>query len=264
MSELPSHARVVIIGGGIVGVGLLYHLALEGWTDVVLVEKGELTSGSTWHAAGQCPHFNGSYSLTKMHVYGTELYPKLPELTGHQVSWHGCGGIRLALSDEEVDWFKRVHAMSKLLGYEAHLISPEEIGKHHPYLETFGVKLGYLTVTDGHVAPADVTNAMAAGARKLGAKVSRRNRVTDIKRLPSGEWKVVTEQGGIACEHVVNAAGSYAAIVGQWTGHNVPIALASPGGPPRWRQTADCWRDHSPAICRCRRATPRGRSAALP
>ena len=224
MSDLPSHARVVIVGVCIVGVGLHYHLALEGWTDVVLVEKGELTSGSTWHAAGQCPHFNGSYSLTKMHVYGTELYPKLPALTGHKVSWHGCGGIRLAIYDAEVDWFKRVHAMSKLLGYEAHLISPEEIKTHHPYLETFGVKMGYLTVTDGHVAPADVTNAMAAGARKLGAKVSRRNRVTDIKRLPTGEWKVVTEQGDIVCQHVVNAAGSYADVVGSWTGHNVPIA----------------------------------------
>lgn len=224
MSDLPTHARVVIVGGGIVGVGLLYQLALEGWTDVVLVEKGELTSGSTWHAAGQCPHFNGSYSLTKMHVYGTELYPKLPELTGHEVSWHGCGGIRLAIYDAEVDWFRRVHAMSKLLGYEAHLISPTEIKKHHPYLETFGVKLGYLTVTDGHVAPADVTNAMAAGARKLGAKVSRRNRVTDIKRLPTGEWKVTTELGEIVSQHVVNAAGSYADVVGSWTGHNVPIA----------------------------------------
>ena len=224
MSELPSHARVVIIGGGIIGVGLLYHLALEGWTDIVLLEKGELTSGSTWHAAGQCPHFNGSYSLSKIHVYGTELYPKLPELTGHEVSWHGCGGIRLAISDEEVDWFKRVQAMSSLIGYEAHVIGPDEIKKHHPFLETFGVKAGFLTVTDGHVAPADVTNAMAAGARKLGAKVSRRNRATNVTRMASGAWRVETEQGPITCEHVVNAAGSYADIVGAWSGHQVPIA----------------------------------------
>ncbi len=224
MPDLPSHARVVIVGGGIVGVGLLYHLALEGWTDVLLIEKGELTSGSTWHAAGQCPHFNGSYSLSKIHVYGTELYPKLEALTGQAVSWHGCGGIRLAISHEEADWFKRVHAMSKLLDYEAHLISPEEIKKHHPFLETFGVKLGFLTVTDGHVAPADVTLAMAAGAKKLGAKVSRRNRVTNVSRVASGEWRVETEQGVVLCQHVVNAAGSYADIVGAWTGHNVPIA----------------------------------------
>ncbi|MGE0212827.1 MAG: NAD(P)/FAD-dependent oxidoreductase, partial [Parvibaculaceae bacterium] len=182
---MKSHARVVVVGGGVMGVSALYHLALEGWSDVVLVEKGELTSGSTWHAAGQCPHFNGSLNLTKIHVYGTELYPKLQELTGEAVSWHGCGGIRLAVTDDEVDWFKYVHGISKLAGYEAHLISPNEIREHHPYLETFGVKLGYLTVTDGHVAPADITNAMAAGARKLGAEVYRRCRVTDIKRLPS-------------------------------------------------------------------------------
>ena len=224
MPALPNHARVVIVGGGIVGVGLAYHLALEGWSDVVLVEKGELTSGSTWHAAGQCPQFNGGYSLSKIHLYGTQLYPKLPALTGHEVSWHGCGGIRLALTDEEVDWFRHVHAMSKLIGYEAHIISPEEIRQYHPYLETFGVKAGFLTVTDGHVAPADVTNAMAAGARKLGVTISRRNRVSNIEHLPSGEWRVTTAEGDIVCQHVVNAAGSYADVVGKWTGHNVPIA----------------------------------------
>ena len=224
MSTLPAHTRVVIVGGGIVGVGLAYHLALQGWSDVVLVEKGELTSGSTWHAAGQCPHFNGSFNLSKIHLYGTQLYPKLHELTGHQVSWHGCGGIRLALTGEEVDWFRHVHAMAKLIGYEAHIISPEEIRRQHPYLETFGVKAGFLTVSDGHVAPADITNAMAAGARKLGTVISRRNRVSNIERLPSGEWKVTTAQGLITCQHLVNAAGSYADAVGAWTGHNVPIA----------------------------------------
>ena len=93
---MQSHARVVIVGGGIMGVGLLYHLALEGWTDVVLVEKGELTSGSTWHAAGQCPHFNSSLNATKLHVYGTDLYSRLEALTGHAAGWHGCGGLRLA------------------------------------------------------------------------------------------------------------------------------------------------------------------------
>lgn len=224
MADLPTHARVGIIGGGIIGVGLQYHLALEGWTDTVLFEKGELTSGSTWHAAGQCPHFNGSFSLSKVHLHGTELYPKLEELTGQAVSWHGCGGIRLALSDEEVDWFHRVEAMSRLIGYEAYVIGPDEIKKHHPYLETFGVKAGYLTISDGHVAPADVTNAMATGARKLGATISRRNRVTMIERLPSGEWKVTSDKGTVICQHIVNAAGSYADIVGSWTGHLVPIA----------------------------------------
>jgi dimethylglycine dehydrogenase len=220
---MRSHARVVIVGGGIMGVGLLYHLAREGWSDAILLEKGELTSGSTWHAAGQCPHFNGSLNMTKVHVYGTRLYPRLPELTGHAVSWHGCGGIRLALTEEEVSWFRYVHGLSKLAGYEAHILSPNEIRQHHPYIETFGVRAGFLTVEDGHVAPADVTNAMAAGARALGAQIHRRTPVTGISRLPSGEWQVTTDAGAIVCEHVVNSAGSYCDVVGAWTGHNMPI-----------------------------------------
>ena len=221
---MKTHARVVIVGGGIMGVGLLYHLALEGWTDIVLVEKGELTSGSTWHAAGQCPHFNGSLNMTKVHVYGTELYPRLEKLTGQAVSWHGCGGLRLAITDEEVNWLKYVKGIQQLAGYEGEIIGPDEIKKYHPFLETFGIKAAFRTVTDGHVAPADVTNAMAAGARQLGAEIYRRTRVTDIKRLPSGEWQVITDKGNIICEHVVNSAGSYCDVVGSWTGHNVPIA----------------------------------------
>jgi dimethylglycine dehydrogenase len=221
---MQSHARVVIVGGGVMGVGLLYHLALEGWTDIVLIEKGELTSGSTWHAAGQCPHFNGSLNMTKVHMYGTELYSNLENLTGHAVSWHGCGGLRLAITDEEVNWFKYVYGISKLAGYDCELLAPNEIRQYHPFLETFGVKMAFRTINDGHVAPADITNAMAAGARKLGATVIRRNRVMDIKLLPNGEWRVFTEQGNIDCQHVVNSAGSYCDVVGSWTGHNVPIA----------------------------------------
>ncbi len=207
------------------GVGLLYHLALEGWSDIALVEKGELTSGSTWHAAGQCPHFNGSLNMTKVHLYGTELYPKLEALTGQAVSWHGCGGLRIAVTDEEVDWLKYVHGISKLAGYEGEIIGPSEIPKYHPYLNTDGIKATFRTVTDGHVAPADITNAMAAGARKLGAEIYRRTLVSDIKRQPNGEWLVVTDQGNITCEHVVNSAGSYCDVVGGWTGHKVPVAL---------------------------------------
>ncbi len=221
---MKSHARVVVVGGGVMGVGLLYHLALEGWTDIALVEKGELTSGSTWHAAGQCPHFNGSLNMTKVHVYGTQLYSNLEKLTGHAVSWHGCGGLRLATSDEEVDWFKYVYGISRLAGYECEIIGPSEIKTYHPFLEPFGVKAAFRTVHDGHVAPADITNAMAAGARKLGAEIHRRTLVTDIRRLTTGEWEVITDKGNIICEHVVNSAGSYCDVVGSWTGHNVPIA----------------------------------------
>ena len=220
---MKSHARVVIVGGGAMGVGLLYHLALEGWTDVVLVEKGELTSGSTWHAAGQCPHFNGSLNMTRVHLYGTQLYARLEELTGHAVSWHGCGGLRLATTDEEVLWLRHVYGISRLAGYEAHLLGPAEIAQVHPYLDCSDIKAAFLTVTDGHVSPSDITHAMAAGARKLGAEIYRRTRVTDIRRLPGSEWQVMTDQGNITCEHVVNSAGSYAQVVGSWTGHQVPL-----------------------------------------
>ena len=221
---MKSHARVVIVGGGIMGVGLLYHLALEGWRDIVLVEKAELTSGSTWHAAGQCPHFISSLNAAKLHVYGTQLYSRLEALTGQAVSWHGCGGLRLACSDEELHWFKQVHGVSKLAGYEAHIIGPEEIAQHHPFVDTRGVKAAFMTVTDGHVAPADATMAMAAGARALGAEIHRRTLVTGIRLLDSGEWLVTTDQGDIRCEHVVNAAGSYCDVVAGWTGHRAPIA----------------------------------------
>jgi dimethylglycine dehydrogenase len=221
---MKTHARVVIVGGGIMGVGLLYHLALEGWRDIVLLEKAELTSGSTWHAAGQCPHFNSSLNVTKLHVYGTQLYARLEALTGHAVSWHASGGLRLACSDEELHWFKQVHGVSKLAGYAAHIIGPDEIPQHHPFLDTKGVKAAFLTVADGHVAPADVTIAMAAGARALGAEIHRRTRVTGIRLLETGEWLVGTDQGDIRCEHVVNAAGSYCDVVAGWTGHQARIA----------------------------------------
>jgi len=221
---MKTHARVVIIGGGVMGVGLLYHLALEGWTDVVLLEKGELTSGSTWHAAGQCPHFNSSLNMTKVHVYGTQLYPKLEALTGHAVSWHGCGGLRLACTDEEVHWLKYVHGISRLAGYECNILGPSEIKAVHPFLDVTGVKAAFHTLHDGHVAPADITMAMAAGARALGADIHRRTRATNVQRLQSGEWQITTDQGTIIAEHVVNSAGSYADVVGSWTGHLVPMA----------------------------------------
>src|SRR3546814_795869 len=157
MAELPTHARVAIIGGGIFGVSLLYHLAKEGWTDLLLIEKGELTSGSTWHAAGQCPHFIGSLSMAKIHYYGTQLYPALEKETGQATGWHGCGGIRLALTDVEVDWFNYVQGVLKQVGAPMEIIDAEEIRRVHPLLDPFGVKAGARTFTDGHVDPTSVT-----------------------------------------------------------------------------------------------------------
>ncbi len=220
---MRSQARVVIVGGGMMGCGLLYHLAEEGWTDSVLVEKGELTSGSTWHAAGQCPSFIGSYNMAKIHHYSNTLYPRLEEKTGSYVSWHDCGGIRLAFTEAEVDWFRRVASMAANIGYDIEIIGPDEIRKIVPYLGLDGVIAGAYTTMDGHIDPAGGCNALAAGARQMGAEVIRQNRVTDIRAKDNGEWEVVTEQGNITCEHVVNAAGCYAGKVMEWVGGDAPF-----------------------------------------
>jgi dimethylglycine dehydrogenase len=220
---MRSQARVVIIGGGMMGAGLLYHLAEEGWTDSMLIEKGELTSGSTWHAAGQCPSVAGSYNLAKIHNYGVDLYPKLEAITGQYVSWHACGGIRLAYTDEEVDWFRHVMGTRDLIPFDVEVIGPNEIKNLLPHIDVTGVKAGVWTKNDGHIDPAGGCNALAAGAKQMGAEIVRHTRVTDVRALPSGEWEVVTENGNVTCEHVVNAAGCYARKVAEWVGADVPI-----------------------------------------
>ncbi len=220
---MQTHARVVIVGGGMLGAGLLYHLAEEGWTDVMLIEKGELTSGSTWHAAGQCPSFIADYNMAKVHHYGNTLYPKLEEMTGQYVGWHGCGGIRFALTPEELDFFKHVEGVSKLIGFRMEIIGPNEIGNIFPHVDTDGVLAGAWTLDDGHVDPAGCCNALAKGAREMGASIVLRNRVLDINVLPSGEFEVITEKGTVIAEHVVNAAGCYARQVARMVGADVPI-----------------------------------------
>jgi dimethylglycine dehydrogenase len=205
------------------GVGLLYHLALEGWHDCILVEKGELTSGSTWHAAGQCPSFIADYNMAKIHHYSNTLYPRLEEMTGQATGWHGCGGIRLATRPEELDYFRLVRGTAANIGFGMEIIGPDEIKRLNPFLNTTGVVAGAWTLDDGHVDPAGCCNAMAIAARNLGATIIRYNRVTGINALANGEWQVITELGTITCEHVVNAGGCYAARIGAWVGLKIPI-----------------------------------------
>ncbi len=219
---MKTHARVVIVGGGIFGTSLLYSLTREGWSDVVLCEKAELTSGSTWHAAAQCPNFIGSYNYAKIHEESIQVYKRLEEETGQTSGFHDCGGIRLAISEEEVDWFKYVKGISKNIGFDMEIIGPDEIKKYHPFLNTDGVIAGAYTPDDGHLDPSGTVQAMARGARNAGAEIYRRNRVVDINQLPGGEWEVVTEKGNIICEHVVNAAGCYGPQVGAMVGLKVP------------------------------------------
>ena len=225
---MQTHARVVVIGGGMMGVGLLYHLAEEGWTDLLLVEKGEVTSGSTWHAAGQCPSFIADYNMAKIHDYGVRLYPKLEEKTGQYVSWHGCGGIRFAFKPAEVEWFHHVASVGKLIGFHCEIIDPEKIRQINPFVSVEGVLAGAWTTGDGHVDPAGCCNALAKGARDMGATIARRTRVTDVKQRANGEWEVVTDQGNVVCEMVVNAAGCYARQVSRMAGTDVPIIPIRP------------------------------------
>jgi len=220
---MKTHARVVVVGGGMMGASLLYHLALEGCTDTILVEKSELTSGSTWHAAGQCPSITGSYNLAKIHAYSNELYPRLEALTGQYVSWHSCGGLRLANNEHELAWLKYVHGFSKIIGFSMDIVGVDEIRRLNPFLTTDGVLAAAWTRDDGHGDPSGLCNAFAKAARDLGATVVRRNRVTDIRRRDSGEWEVATEQGTIVAEMIVNAAGCYAREVAAMVGSDAPI-----------------------------------------
>ena len=205
------------------GCGLAYHLAHEGWTDIVLLEKAELTSGSTWHAAGQITHSTSSFALGTCVGYNIDLYSRvLEEETGQGVTWHGCGSFRLAYDDDEVDWLKHTISVGAALGFPMEIVGPERIRELHPFYNLDGVQAALHTPEDGHVDPAGATFALSAGARQLGARIIRRCRATHVDRLPSGEWTVTTEQGEITCEHVVNAGGTYAKQVGAWSGLNIP------------------------------------------
>ena len=219
---IRSHARVVIIGGGIFGVSILYHLAKEGWQDVVLLEKGELSSGTTWHAAGQCPHFIGSVNMARIHDYGIRLYKTLEEETGQPTGWHTSGGIRLARHKEELDWHRHVAGIAKQVGVETHVIGLEQIRELHPFLELHDVVGGTYTPHDGHTDPSSANAALAIGARRMGATIHRNTLVTGIVR-ENDEWRVISERGDIRCEHLVLATGFFSDQVGRWLGLRLPL-----------------------------------------
>ena len=222
--KLPTQAKVVIVGGGVMGCGLAYHLAHEGWNDVVLLEKSELTSGSTWHAAGQITHSTSSFGLGKCVDYNIGLYAgALEKETGHSVTWHGCGSFRLAYTADEMDWLRHTLSVGRALGFNIELVGPEKVAELHPYYNLDGVIGALHTPDDGHVDPSGVAQALAAGARQLGAQIIRRCRATNITQAPNGEWVVETEAGTIRCEHVVNAGGTYARQMGEWSGLQLPM-----------------------------------------
>ncbi len=225
MANLPTHARVVIVGGGIMGVGLAYHLGHEGWgADTVLLEKAELTSGSTWHAAGQITHSTSSFSLGRCVDYNIGLYSGALEAeTGQAVTWHGCGSFRLAYTEDEMDWLRHTLSVGRALGFNIELVGPARVAELHPFYNLDGVIGALHTPDDGHVDPTNVTMAMAAGARAKGVRIVRHCRATNITQAATGAWVVETEQGTIHCEHVVNAGGTYARQMGEWSGLQLPM-----------------------------------------
>jgi dimethylglycine dehydrogenase len=221
---MQETARVVIIGGGVHGASLLWHLTQEGWTDVLLIEKAELTSGSTWHAAGQITRSVGDYTTAAFHHYALELYHELPGMTGQDVSLHTPGGIRVAYNDDELDALKTHLGVGEYIGYPIELLGPDALAEINPFYNFDDVIAGIWTEGEGHVDPSGVTMAFANGARANGATISRRNRVLEVNQLENGEWSVVTEKGTVTCEHVVDAAGCYGDQVAAMSGFIVPQA----------------------------------------
>ena len=226
MAGIPSTARVVIIGGGAVGVSSLYHLAKAGWTDCVLLEKNELTSGSTWHAAGNVPTFSSSWSLMNMQRYSTELYRGLAEEVGYPMNYHVTGSLRLAHSKERMQEFQRAKGMGRYQGMDIDVVGLDEIKRRYPFIETHDLKGALFDPSDGDIDPAQLTQALAKGARDLGAKIIRFCPVTGARR-ENGEWVIETAEGEIRCEYVVNAAGYRAREVGKLFGRDVPMMVMS-------------------------------------
>ncbi len=226
MSNLPSHARVVIIGGGAVGASSLYHLARAGWTDCILLEKNELTAGSTWHAAGNVPTFSSSWSIMNMQRYSASLYRELGARVDYPMNYHVTGSIRLGHSKERLQEFKRVVGMGRYQGMELDILAPDEMRSRYPFLETHDLTGALYDPYDGDIDPAQLTQALAKGARDLGAKVVRFCPVTAARR-EKDEWVLTTPQGEIRCEYVVNAAGYYAREVGKMFGRDVPMMVMS-------------------------------------
>lgn len=220
---MKSSARVVVIGGGVVGVSTLYHLAKMGWSDCVLVERKELTSGSTWHAAGLLPLFNLSYSAGKLHQYSVDLYPSLEAETGLNVGFRNVTNIRLATSKDRIDEYQYYAGVARTIGVEVNFLTPEEVREVWPLCDTQNVIGAIQHPADGYIQPADLTQALAKGARQLGATIERNTTVIGITQKVNGEWIIHTDQGDITCEHVVSATGNFARQTGAMIGLDIPV-----------------------------------------
>lgn len=220
---MKSHARVVVIGGGIAGCSVLYHLTRLGWNDVALVEKGELTSGTTWHSVGNTPVFTTSLNIMRLLQASNRLYVSLEQDTGQSVGYHRVGSLRLASSRDLLDWYKHIAAMARLIDIHFEMLTPQQARALNPFLDTGGLVGASFVESDGYLDPSSVTQALAQGARQRGAEIYRNTRVESIRRTPGHEWRVTTERGEIDADIVVNAGGQWGREIARMVGVDVPL-----------------------------------------
>ena len=230
--RMRQTARVVVIGGGVVGVSTLYHLARKGWTDALLLERKELTSGSTWHAAGLLPLFNMSYSVGQLHKYSVQLYGTLQAETEQDVGLRTVGNIRLATTADRMDEYRQYAGVARTIGVDVEFLTPEQVCELWPLAVADGLIGAIRHPDDGYIQPADLTQALARGARNRGAVIERQTCVTAVERTSggaAGEWRIRTDKGDILCEHVVSATGNFARATGAMVGLDIPVL---PGAAP--------------------------------
>jgi dimethylglycine dehydrogenase len=220
---MKSHAKAVVIGGGVVGCSVLYHLAKAGWKDVMLIERSELTSGSSWHAAGGFHTLNGDPNVAKLQAYTVGLYEELEEISGQSCSLHLTGGVMMADSPERMDFLRMTHARGRCLGMETELITPSEAKAMFPLMDESNFVGALWDPVEGHLDPSGTTHAYAKAAKVLGAEIELRNPVVEITQDSDGMWNVVTKNGTVKAEHVVNAGGLWAREVGRMVGLELPV-----------------------------------------
>ncbi|MEM7562567.1 MAG: FAD-dependent oxidoreductase, partial [Pseudomonadota bacterium] len=221
---MKKHVRVAVIGGGAMGTSLIYHLTQLGWRDVVLLEKNELTAGSTWHAAGLCTHYAHNITIMNLRAHSVKLYKSiLTEETGQPVSFHSCGALRVTRHADRLDEFRQVQGIGKFAGFDFDILTPSELKDIYPLVNPDGLIGAIYEPLDGHVDPSQATHAMAKGARNRGAEIYRQTQVTAIQQLANGEWRITTDKGEIIAEQIVNAAGTWCREIGDMMGVDLPV-----------------------------------------
>ena len=220
---MKSHVKAVVIGGGVVGCSVLFHLARAGWTDIMLIERSELTSGSSWHAAGGFHTLNGDPNVAKLQAYTVQLYKELEEISGQSCSLHLTGGVMLADTPERMDFLRLAHAKGRYLGMDTELITPSEAKAMFPLMDETNFVGAMWDPVEGHLDPSGTTIAYSKAAKKLGAEIVLRNPVKELTQDADGTWNVITEQGTVKAEHVVNCGGLWAREVGRMVGVELPV-----------------------------------------